>query len=161
MCQRIERINISLNQCRNNITKEGGVDCQTNPPTEFRSNHLCSELCHKAIKELREPKEIGVQNIALTYVKCLQANAIMNPTQTHNSSLASFKTSHTWKLGRVVPLLKRGKTEDRSNSFRPMAHIAQLIESPLLPFADSESPLTDRQHDHRRADRYPLTAIAS
>ena len=98
-----------------------------------------------AIKSVKSSVALGPDQIASIHLKHLDRGGIEYLTGVLNLSFKSFQIPAIWKVGRVVPILKPGKSADESKSYRPIAllspvaKIAEVIKNGelqrLLPFA--------------------------
>ncbi len=90
--------------------------------------------------------------IAPIHLKHLGSQGIHFHTVVINQSIRSSNIPERWKIGRIIPLLKPGKSADQGKSYRPIAllsPVVKLVERLLLPFLQNHLPLADHQHGFR------------
>ena len=146
----------------NNFNKQYTPAATTRPTFEFRSIHrkmqrpptdnkinITSEMTLKAIKKSKNSKALGPDNISPVMLKNLGPHGINFLTSIFNNSINQAIIPMKWKTGRIIPLLKPGKSPSEGKSYRPVSLLspaAKILESLILPDLTESINFADHQH---------------
>ena len=88
------------------------------------------------IRNAKSSKALGPDGISMVMLKQLDTSGVEYLTKILNLSPATHIVPETWKMGRVVSLLKPGKDASKGESYRPislLSPVAKTLEALLLP----------------------------
>lgn len=133
----------------------------TDEPHAFTSTEVA-----EAINRAKPSKALGPDGISMLMLKQLDAPGVEYLTNVLNLSIATLIIPEVWKMGRVIPLLKPGKSADQGESYRPislLSPVAKTLEALLLPSLTQHFQLAQHQHGFRKqhSTTTALTAIAT
>ena len=117
------------------------------PPTDNKIN-ITSEMTLKAIKKSKNSKALGPDNISPVMLKNLGPHGINFLTSIFNNSINQAIIPMKWKTGRIIPLLKPGKSPSEGKSYRPVSLLspaAKILESLILPDLTESINFADHQ----------------
>ena len=107
----------------------------------------------KAIKESKNSKALGPDNISPIMLKHLGKSGIKYLTNIFNKSVNTAIIPTVWKTARIIPLLKPSKPSDQGPSYRPISLLspaAKILEKILLPEISQAANLQSHQHGFRK-----------
>ena len=118
-----EEVNSSLNKI-----------FHTNPVFE-RYNFVFPEEIYCLISNLKTKKSAGLDSISSSMIKNLPSEAIFFPCRLFNSCLNIGYFSNSWKVGKIIAILKPSKDKHMPSSYRPislLSIISKLLEKIIL-----------------------------
>ncbi len=111
-----------------------------------------------AIKKSKNSKALGPDGLSPIMLKNLGLTFLTN---IYNLCLLTSTIPSVWKIGRIIPILKPGKSADLGPSYRPISLLspaAKILEAVLLPSITDDVNLVDHQHGFRKG-RSTTTAL--
>jgi hypothetical protein len=106
----------------------------------------------EAIKRAKNSTSTGPDGISYLHLKNLGPHAIRALTSIFNKSIQHNTIPNTWKLSRIIPILKPNKPPTDPASYRPISLIsnpAKILERLVLDNITPHIPLADSQHGFR------------
>ena len=106
----------------------------------------------QAIRESRNSKAFGPDDICIIYLKHLGPRGIEYLTAIYNLSLQTCNIPSIWKMSTIVPLLKPGKDSSDSKSYRPVSLLcpaSKVLERLVLPTIKDQIIPKEHQHGFR------------
>ena len=119
------------------------------PPTSFPITYAPSELVKSIIHKLPNNKAPGDDGITNLILKNLSTKAIDQTTKIINASLHLCHFPSAWKIAKVIPIKKGGKTPDLADSYRPISLLASLGKLTEKVFLSKFTPYTERIIDEQ------------
>ena len=116
-----------------------------------------------AIKKSKSSKALGPDGLSPIMLKNIGPKAINYLTNIFNLCLEQSVIPNIWKTGKIIPLLKPGKSADKGPSYRPVSLLSpavKILEALLLPAISQAVQLADHQHGFRKG-RSTGTALQS
>ena len=110
---------------------------------------ITSEQVIHAIKNSKNNNSTGADGINIKHLKHLGPIAIEFLTNIYSTSLNSNDIPQTWKLAKIVPILKPDKDPGQGTSYRPislLSPIAKTLEKIILPYITQNIPNQEHQH---------------
>ena len=138
----------------------------TLPTTRERENHFTNQIAFRpqpvdsntiilTIKHLKETKATGSDGISLKFLKDALPAILPYITCMVNTSIVTGSFPAAWKHAIVIPLHKKGDTDDVSN-YRPISLlpviskiIEKIIATQLTHYLESNFLLSSTQHGFR------------
>ena len=97
-------------------------------------NQITKDMVQNKINKLRKSAS-GVDKISNNILKCLPSCAVQILTDSFNNIIKEGQIPKEWKIAKVIPLQKPGKTTNEASSKRPISifgKIRRLFESCFL-----------------------------
>ena len=118
------------------------------PPTDPKIILIPSQVS-RAIKKSKSSKAIGPDGISPVMLKHIGPHGLKFLTNIYNNSISQAIIPTLWKTGRIIPLLKPGKSASEGKSYRPISLLspaAKILESLLLPTISDSIQFAQHQH---------------
>ena len=107
----------------------------------------------EAIKMSKNSTAVGPDGLAPWHLKNIGRKAISYLTSIFNLSVATAEMPSIWKMARIIPVLKPGKSADKGISYRPISLLCpavKILERLILPYLTDAFNLAHHQHGFRR-----------
>ncbi len=107
----------------------------------------------EAIKASKNSKAIGPDGISPIMLKHLGEKGVEYLATLINIAINTSIIPSIWKVGKIIPLLKPGKSIDEGKSYRPISLLspaAKILEKLILPEVSAAVDLQDHQHGFRK-----------
>lgn len=114
-----------------------------------------------AIKRSKNSKALGPDDLSPQMLKNIGNNGIKYLTKIYNKVVNTATIPNSWKIGRIIPILKPGKPANEGKSYRPISLLsptAKILESLIQVPLREAIPLADHQHGFRKG-RSTTTAL--
>ena len=95
----------------------------------------------EAIKMSKNSTAVGPDGLAPWHLKNIGRKAISYLTSIFNLSVATAEMPSIWKMARIIPVLKPGKSADKGISYRPISLLCPAVKN----FGTSNSSLSHRR----------------
>ena len=120
-------------------------------PLENTIKFTCEQVT-KAIKNCKNSKAFGPDQLSILHLKNLGPRAVEHLTALYNDSVQSSRIPSIWKTSLIIPIPKPGKDSSQGISYRPISLLcpaAKVLEALILPSINEHlSPALD-QHGFR------------
>ena len=141
---------------RERVTAARRLASYTTDGENFGNDITMSEL-ESAIKRMKGRKAAGPDGLASDYIKKLTKRAKEQFLIVTNHSWKERWVPQDWRVATIVPILKKGKSPENVNSYRPIALLANLgkimervVADRLSWWLEDESAISDNQAGFRR-----------
>ena len=117
-------------------------------PITLTTNQVLS-----AIKNAKSSKATGPDNIAPIHMKHLSYHSISIITQLYNKIINTNIIPTTWKIAKIIPILKPNKDPNVHTSYRPIAllsPLAKILESTIHTIIRPHLPACSHQHGFKQ-----------
>ena len=101
------------------------IDSKIRPDVMFNIPPINPNFVLKELNSLNPKKAVGVDGLSSKLLKLIMPSIAGGVTKIINLSISSSKFPTLWKLARVCPIFKKGKTDDKSN-YRPISILCVL-----------------------------------
>jgi len=122
---------------------------------------IMTQQVTESIRKSKNSKALGPDGLSPIMLKHLGKNGIKLLTNIYNEVINTSIIPSVWKTGRIIPLLKPGKSAGEGPSYRPislLSPLAKILEAVLLPQINESVTLEDHQHGFRKG-RSTTTAL--
>jgi len=142
--QRLAHTNVSTNEIAHQLIMNGKTKRvektskrlkRTAEENNMFANLLKTSEIKTAIRELKNKKAAGVDELRTEQIKHFGAQTIKWITQLFNNCIRLKKIPKPWRQAHVIALLKPGKNPDEAKSYRPISllcHMYKLFERVVM-----------------------------
>jgi hypothetical protein len=124
---------------------------------------ITTDTTISAIKNSKNNKSTGPDNINIQHLKHLGPNAITYLTKIYNIAINKNVIPHTWKLAKIIPIPKPNKDTSIGSSYRPislLSPISKTLEKIILSIIQPLIPQIAHQHGFK-GNHSTVTALHS